>query len=162
MPKNPGYQRHYRNSVIIIYQYNVPIDIGSSFSDATTTVYITYMEFYRGATELERRNFRLSNSVRRFTLQISGAVFQWWISLHYHDVMMGAMAPQITSPAIDYWSIYSGTDQRKHQSSVSLAFVWGIHRWPVNSPHKGPVTRKMFPFDEVIMRGWSQVRGAIF
>ena len=29
-------------------------------------------------------------------------------------------------------------------------FVWGIHRWPVNSPHKGPVTRKMFPFDDAI------------
>ena len=41
-----------------------------------------------------------------------------------------------------------GADQRKHQSSASLAFV----RWPVNSPHKGPVTRKMFPFDDVIMR----------
>ena len=39
----------------------------------------------------------------------------------------------------------------KHQSSASLAFVRGIHRWPVNSPHKGPVTRKMFPFDDVIM-----------
>ena len=46
---------------------------------------------------------------------------------------------------------YSGADQRKHQSSASLAFVRGIHRWPVNSPHKGPVTRKMFPFDDVIM-----------
>ena len=34
---------------------------------------------------------------------------------------------------------------------VSLAFVWGIHRWPANSPHKGPVTRKMFPFDDVII-----------
>ena len=42
-------------------------------------------------------------------------------------------------------------DQRKHQSSASLAFVWGIHRWPMNSPQKGPVTRKMFPFDDVIM-----------
>ena len=39
----------------------------------------------------------------------------------------------------------------EHQSSASLAFVRGIHRWPVNSPHKGPVTRKMFPFDDVIM-----------
>ena len=46
---------------------------------------------------------------------------------------------------------YSGADQRKYQSSTSLAFVRGIHRWPVNSPHKGPVTRKMFPFDDVIM-----------
>ena len=47
---------------------------------------------------------------------------------------------------------YSGADQRKHQSSASLAFVWGIHRWPVNSPHKWPVTRKMFPFDDVIVK----------
>ena len=46
---------------------------------------------------------------------------------------------------------YSGADQRKHQSSASLAFVQGIHRWPVNSPHKWPVTRKMFPLDDVIM-----------
>ena len=42
-------------------------------------------------------------------------------------------------------------DQRKHQSSASLAFVRGIHRGPVNSPHKWPVTRKMFPFDNAIM-----------
>ena len=40
---------------------------------------------------------------------------------------------------------------RKHQSSASLAFVRGVHRWPVNSLHKGPATRKMFPFDDVIM-----------
>ena len=45
----------------------------------------------------------------------------------------------------------SDADQRKHQSSASLAFVRGIHRGPVNSPHKWPVTRKMFPFDDVIM-----------
>ena len=44
-----------------------------------------------------------------------------------------------------------GTDQRKHQSSTSLAFVHGIHWWLVNSPHKGSITRKMFPYDEVIM-----------
>ena len=64
---------------------------------------------------------------------------------------MGAMASQITSLAVVYSIVYSGPDQSKHQSSVSLAFVRGIHRWPVNSPHKGPVTRKMFPFDDVIM-----------
>ena len=62
---------------------------------------------------------------------------------------MGAMASQITSLAIVYSSVYS--DQRKHQSSASLAFARGIHRWPMSSPHKGPVTRKMFPFDDVIM-----------
>ena len=63
---------------------------------------------------------------------------------------MGGMASQITRPAIVYPTVYSGADQRKHQSSASLAFV-GIHRWPVNSPHKWSVTRKMFPFDDVIM-----------
>ena len=70
---------------------------------------------------------------------------------HYDDVIMGAMASQIISFAIVYSTVYSGADQRKHQSSVPLAFVRGIHRWPVNSPHKRPVTRKMFPFDDVIM-----------
>ena len=61
------------------------------------------------------------------------------------------MAFQITSLTIVYSTVYSGADQRKHQSSASLAFVRGIHRWPVNSQHKGPITRKMFTFDDVIM-----------
>ena len=64
---------------------------------------------------------------------------------------MGTMASQITSLIIVYSTVYSGADQRKHQSSASLAFVRGIHRWPVNSPHKWPVTRKMFPFDDVML-----------
>ena len=64
---------------------------------------------------------------------------------------MGTLASQITSLAIVYSTVYSGTDQRILQSSASLAFVRGIHRGPVNSPHKWPVTRKMFPFDDVIM-----------
>ena len=70
---------------------------------------------------------------------------------HYNDVILRAMAHQITSLTIVYSTVYSGTDRRKHQSSASLAFVRGSHRWPVNSPHKGPVTRKMFPFDDVII-----------
>ena len=70
----------------------------------------------------------------------------------YSDVTMGTMASQITSLTIVYSTVYSGADQRKYHSSASLAFVRGIHRWPVNSPHKGSVTRKMLPFDDVIMR----------
>ena len=70
---------------------------------------------------------------------------------HYNDAIMGATASQITSLTIVCSTVYSGADQRKHQSSASLAFVRGIHRWPVNSPHKWPVTRKMFPFNDVIM-----------
>ena len=70
---------------------------------------------------------------------------------HHKDVIISAMASQITSLTIVYSTIYSGADQGKHQSSASLSFVRGIHRWPVNSPHKGQVTRKMFPFYDVIM-----------
>ena len=66
---------------------------------------------------------------------------------HYSDVIIGAMASQITSLTIVYSTVDSGADQRKHRSSASLAFVLGIRRWPVNSPPKWPVTRKMFPVD---------------
>ena len=73
---------------------------------------------------------------------------------HYNDVIMGAIASQITSLTIVYSTVYSDADQRKHQSSASLAFVRGIHRGPVNSPHKGPVTRKIFPFDDENVSIW--------
>ena len=73
------------------------------------------------------------------------------LSYHYTDVIMGTMASQITNLMIVYSTVYSGADQRKHQSSASLAFVRGIHRSPVKSLHKWPVTRKMFPFHDVIM-----------
>ena len=71
---------------------------------------------------------------------------------HYSDVIMSMMASQITGVVIVYWMFCSSADQTKHQSSTSLAFVRGIHRWPVNSPHKWPVTRKMFQIDDVIMK----------
>ena len=63
---------------------------------------------------------------------------------HYCDVIMSAKASQITSVSIVCSIVGAGADQRKHQSSASLAFVWVIHRWSVNSPHKRPVTRKCF------------------
>ena len=74
-----------------------------------------------------------------------------WQTTHYNDVIMGTIASQITSLTIVYSTIYSDADQRKHQSSASLAFVRGIHREPVNSVHKWPVTRRKFPLDDVIM-----------
>ena len=67
---------------------------------------------------------------------------------HYCDVTMSAIASQITSLTIVYSTVYSDANQSKHLGSASLAFVWGSHSGPVNSPHKWPVTRKMFPFDE--------------
>ena len=75
---------------------------------------------------------------------------------YYSDAIMSTMASQITSLTIVYSTAYSGADQRKHQSSASLAFVRGVHRWSVNSPHKGSVTQKMFPFDDVIMQSFFQ------
>ena len=81
---------------------------------------------------------------------------------HYDDVLMTTLASQITSLAIVYSIVYSDADQRKHQSSASLAFVRGIHRGPVNSPHKGPVTRKMFPFDDVVMIDCLPINNLIF
>ena len=70
---------------------------------------------------------------------------------HYNDVIMNTMASQITGVSNFCSTVGSGADQRKHRSPTSLAFVRGIHRSPVNSPHKRPVTQKMFPFDDVIM-----------
>ena len=67
------------------------------------------------------------------------------ICVHYNDVILGAIASQITSLTIVYSTVYSVADQRKHENSASLAL------WPVNSPHNGPVSRKMFPFDDIIM-----------
>ena len=69
---------------------------------------------------------------------------------------MGTIESEITSLTIVFSVVYSDADQRKHQSSTSLAFVWGIHRGPENSLNKWPVTRKMFPYDDVIMACESQ------
>ena len=67
---------------------------------------------------------------------------------------MSAMVSQIAGVSIICSTVCWGADQRKHQSSASLAFVRGIRRSPVDSPHKGTVTRKMFPFVDVIMWHW--------
>ena len=86
---------------------------------------------------------------------INGFIFLWWYC-HYSDVIIIAIASQITSVSIVCWTVGSGTDQRKHQSAASLAFVRGIHQWPVNFPHQRPVARKMFPFDDIIKPPYSQ------
>ena len=77
------------------------------------------------------------------------------LDLHYNNAIMSAMVFQIIDVLIFFSTVCSGADQRKHQNSTSLAFVRGIHRWPVDSSHKGPVARQMYPFDDVIMRNVS-------
>ena len=76
----------------------------------------------------------------------TGVVIWWSASTHYSEVIKDAMTSQISS-----LNRLFKRRSKKLQSSASLAFVRGIHRWPVNSSHKWPVTRKMFPFDDVIM-----------
>ena len=99
-------------------------------------------------TPLHFTNIQISYSMEWWQMYCINLL--WTRRIHYSDVTMGTMASQITSLAIVYWTVYSGVD-KKHRNSASLAFVRGIHWWPMNSPHKWPVTRKMFPFDDVIM-----------
>ena len=70
---------------------------------------------------------------------------------HYNDVIMNMMASQITCLTIVYSTVYSRRRSRKTSKLGVTGLCGGIHRWPVNSPHKGPVRREMFPFDDVIM-----------
>ena len=77
--------------------------------------------------------------------------------IHYSEVIMGTMASQITSLTI----VYLAVDSRADQNFTLLAFVRGIHRWPLNSRHKWPVTWTMFPFDDVIMENWFPDRAVI-
>ena len=127
--------------------------------------------FFRVASVARYCGHMIAGSLLGTTLGMFSSCF----SIYYSDVIMSTMASQITSLTIVYsrllysrptkleggvyWIhlvrpsvLYSGVGQRKYQSSVSLAFVRGIHQWPVNSPHKGPVMQKMFPFDDFIMQ----------
>ena len=77
-------------------------------------------------------------------------------TVHSNGVIMSAMASQITCVSIVYSIVCSDADQRKHQSSASLAFVRGIHRWLVHSLHKGPVTREWF---HLMTSSWHTLNG---
>ena len=70
---------------------------------------------------------------------------------HYIDVIMTTMASQITSLTVVYSNVYSDADQKKTSKLRVTGLCVGKSPGPVNSPHKGPVRRKMFPFDDVIM-----------
>ena len=71
-------------------------------------------------------NFAVSNKL--LYTQSSCRWFETPWQSHYIDVVMTTMPSQFTSLTVVYSTVYSDADQRKHQSSVSLAFVWGIHR----------------------------------
>ena len=126
---------------------------------------VNYTIGRKSQRNLNRRNIRISIQGSEFGNILSRP--QWTASqspapnysraTHYNDVIMSKIASQITSLTIVYWTVYSGPDQTKHQISASPAFVPGNHRGPVNSPHKWPVTRKMFPFEDVIIASSAKV-----
>ena len=108
---------------------------------------------YRGSSEITLYNVKINqNDIRGTDIGNTNENSRTKPSAaHYNDVIISAMTSQINSLTTVYSAVYSGPDERKNQSSASLAFEREIHRWPVNSPHKWPVTREMFPFDDVIM-----------
>ena len=95
--------------------------------------------------------YTAQKSPNHFPQRMQLVIWDHYVQWQYDDVIMGAIASQITSLTIVYSTVYSGADQRKYQSSSSLAFERGIHRGPVNSPQKWSVTRNVFPFHDVIM-----------
>ena len=120
----------------------------TTYNDFISPQHFTCSNYVYDITRKHGNVFIMSLKNEGVSMEICKVVV---MSQHYSAVLMGAIASQITSLTIVYSTVYSGADQRKQQSSASLAFVWGVHRWPVNSAHKWPVTRKMFRFDDVIM-----------
>ena len=137
-----------KNSAICKFEYNTLSGksyIDAFFCNAEYQLQINFPSCIRCLIQMQLCMVKCTGAHYRYS--------QWGgnHAEHYGDVIMSAMVSEITSLMIVYWTVYSGADQRKHQSSALLAFVRGIHRWPVNSPHKWPVTRKMLSFDDVIM-----------
>ena len=116
-------------------------------SNHSTPEHVFYLWFFRVS---RNEKIWLRSSALRIPLCITNSRAAFDIFDHYSDVIMGAMASKITSVSLVCTTVCSGAD-KKHPKSASLAFVRGIQRWPVNSPHKGSVTRKMFPFNDVIL-----------
>ena len=95
-------------------------------------IYCDFNQICSQGSNWQKYNFGSDNSL---ALSRRQAIIWTNNCLHNNDVIMSAMAPLITGASIVHSSVSWGTDQRNHQSSVSLAFVTAIHRWPVNTPH---------------------------
>ena len=134
------------NVDIIIHQRHLfNVEIAHFISQRSKPTLYKKGQMNSNIAEIAHRGHRDYNfiQIRQAYLISAFSVF------HYSDVIMSAIASQITRLTIVCSTVYSDADQRKHRSSASMAFVR-----PVNSPHKGSVTRKMFPFDDVIMFIW--------
>ena len=152
---------YFRFSYIPLFTYMLPLNIDSKWGwlqrywvccKNITTRFTFSLESKLSLISFFASHVYLKNSdIKLFCWCIMPVRKSYISHIHYSDVIMSTMASQITSHTSVYSTVCSDADQRKHQNSASLAFVRGIYLWPVNSPHKGPVTRKRFPFDDVIM-----------
>ena len=139
----------YRMYILLVYHFDMEYIIAISwivimYNDLySQCTLVSSLEWYEGCSKIA-----LSNAVN---LRLVTMSFMDFIFAHYSDAIMSTFTSQITGVSIVYSTVCSGADQIKHQRSGSLAFVRGIHRSPVNSPHKGPVTQKMVPCDDVIV-----------
>ena len=125
-----------------------PIDTTSCLAVVDGPCY-NYMTFHYDQKSDISTNIKTSNQIVHSEL---GYVhINVWGVFHYTDVIMSMIASQITSLAVVYSMVYSGADQRKTSKLRVTGLCAGNSPGPVKSPHKGPVTRKMFPFDDVIM-----------
>ena len=79
-----------------------------------------------------------------------GFCWPFWVSSQWRNNQRDGVPKHQPHARLFTQPLIQGVDQRKHQSSASPGLCAG-NLWPVNFPHKGPVTRKMFPFDDVIM-----------
>ena len=143
------YDKFYTRSIKNIFQ---------KYSRIWNIIYISEQDYWFNNNWTE--NYLLSSHYVKMLFLLSGWYYALQncpgdinhpVKMHYHssDVIMSAMGSQLTGISIVCSNVCSGADQRKLQSSVSLAFVRGIRRWPVHSPHKGLVTRKILTFDDV-------------
>ena len=97
----------------------------------------------------------VQNSKTQLKSQLSPTYSNMAYPLHYIDVIMTTIASQITSLTVVYSTVYSDADQRRHQSSASLAFVWGIHRDRWIPRTKGQLRRNCF---HLMTSSWEVVR----
>ena len=138
-----------KTGIYVVLMTRLLVDISYvHFSDTTANKTFVGDEL----VEILRDRLRSCQAAGASVLQGEFTGDRYPLTEHYCDAIMGTVASQITSLTFVYTTVYPDADQSKHQSSASLAFVWGIHRGPVNSLHKWPATRKMFPFDDVIMK----------
>ena len=119
----------------------------------STVCSATYQRKHQSSAPIRRQATIWSNVGMLYYgyMRLSASMSKWpiWHTLQWHhnkghDVSNHRHFDGLLKPLFRCTS-------KKNQSSASLAFVRGFQRWPMDSPHKGPVTRKIFPFDDFIM-----------